>query len=306
MIISRRPLLLGLVVGLMLSACSGVDQPAGSPQNDTPTPAPTETEAEPPPPVDRTPHKGYPSSIAVLGHSGATGESSDPSLPLGTDAPENSWATGTNPDVNSVYLRILEENPAIGGNNFNLAEGGSTVDDLGIQAGEAVRLEPTPELFLIQSMDNDIVCPATQADYEDFGSRFVSALQVLSEGAPGSRIFVTSQFGRPSRYARIFTREEAQSMGGTDPCDLWDLDGRLLPKNIDRLEEIIRGYEEQAEAGCRQVALCEYDEGAFSRAVDIREYLAQDQAHLSIEGHAAAAEIAWSALQQAHLVPRSK
>jgi hypothetical protein len=95
-------------------------------------------------------------------------------------------------------------------------------------------------------------------------------------------------------------------MGGSDPCDFWDLDGHLLPKNLERLEDIIVGYEKQAEAGCEQFALCEYDDGAFTSAIDQRAYLAGDLAHLSVEGHAAAAEIAWSALQQAHLVPRSK
>lgn len=50
---------------------------------------------------------GYHNSIAVLGHSGATGgETSDAPLP-GIEVRENSWPTGTNPVVNSLYLRIL-------------------------------------------------------------------------------------------------------------------------------------------------------------------------------------------------------
>jgi hypothetical protein len=38
---------------------------------------------------------GDPSSIAVLGHSGATGENSDPQQP-GVEVRANSWATGSN------------------------------------------------------------------------------------------------------------------------------------------------------------------------------------------------------------------
>jgi len=52
-------------------------------------------------------HGGYPNAIAVLGHSGATGESSDPNKPLHYEARENSWATGTNPAVKSLYRRLL-------------------------------------------------------------------------------------------------------------------------------------------------------------------------------------------------------
>ena len=55
---------------------------------------------------------GYPDSIAVLGHSGSTGEHSDPKRPF-AEVRANSWATGSNPKVNSLYLRILERNPAI-------------------------------------------------------------------------------------------------------------------------------------------------------------------------------------------------
>src|SRR5215211_1139964 len=72
-------------------------------------------------------HGGYPDAMVVLGHSGATGESSDPNKPPHYEARENSWATGTNPAVKSVYLRLLAVNPKIKGHNFNLAQGGADV-----------------------------------------------------------------------------------------------------------------------------------------------------------------------------------
>jgi hypothetical protein len=118
----------------------------------------------------------YPNSIAVLGHSGATGENSDPNRP-GAIVRANSWATGTNPAVNSLYLRILAKNPKIKGRRFNLAQGGATVDDLVRQAGRAVSLKPKPQLVVIQIMDNDIVCPVTRRDLTSFRSTFVSGAQ---------------------------------------------------------------------------------------------------------------------------------
>ena len=96
---------------------------------------------------------GYPNSIAVLAHSGATGENSDPRRP-GVEVRANSWATGTNPAVKSVYLRILAKNPAIKGHNVNLARGSASVHDLVRQAQRAVALEPKPDLILIQIMDS--------------------------------------------------------------------------------------------------------------------------------------------------------
>jgi hypothetical protein len=47
----------------------------------------------------------------MLGHSNATGEDSDPAQ-LHVVIHANSWATSTNPAVNSIYLRILAKNIA--------------------------------------------------------------------------------------------------------------------------------------------------------------------------------------------------
>ena len=79
----------------------------------------------------------YPDGIVVMGHSGATGYDSNP-LNREADAPENSWATGDNPAVNSIYRRILARHPAIEGHAFNVARSGSDVNDLMRQARIAV------------------------------------------------------------------------------------------------------------------------------------------------------------------------
>ncbi len=132
---------------------------------------------------------------------GATGENSDPSKP-GAEVRENSWATGTNPAVKSLYLRILARNPKIKGRNVNLAEGGATADELVFQAEEAVELEPQPDLIVIQIGDADIVCPLSPDDLRAFRSTFEAALAVLVKGTPSSRLFVVSQFGSPSPAKR--------------------------------------------------------------------------------------------------------
>jgi TolB protein len=243
--------------------------------------------------------------MAVLGHSGATGENSDPRRPR-VEVRANSWATGTNPAVNSVYLRILAKNPEVRGHNFNLAQGGATVQRLALQADHAVSLQPQPGLFVVQIMDNDMVCPASARDYAAFRSAFVSALSVLAKGAPESRIFVVSQFGSPGTSARSLTRAERRTFGGTSPCDFVDPNGRIVPRKVARLEKVIHGYETELQAGCERFSQCRYDGGAFGRIVDKREYVSSDLNHFSIKGHAKAAAVAWEAMKRAGLVPRTR
>jgi hypothetical protein len=247
---------------------------------------------------------GLPRSVVVLGHSGATGENSDPSRP-GAEVRENSWATGTNPAVNSVYARMLATNPAVKGHNINLAQGGATVRDLVSQAEIVGPLLPKADLVLIQIMDNDIDCPTTAGELATFGSTFRTALETLAKGAPESRWLVVSQFGSPTTGVKTLTLAQRRSLGGTGPCDLLDPAGRVMPGPLAKLEQAIHGYESQLTVGCKRFTQCRYDGGAFGRIVDKAEYMSSDLGHFSIEGHAKAAAVAWTAMRRAGLVPSS-
>jgi hypothetical protein len=134
----------------------------------------------------------YPSSIAVLGHSGATGFDSDPSR-RGQDAPQNSWATGTNPAVNSIYRRILARNPAIKSHSYDFAVSGSDVNDLLPQAREAVSLPSKPGLILIQTVDNDMKCDGTDPqNYKPYATKLAAVLAFIARRDPGARVFIVS------------------------------------------------------------------------------------------------------------------
>jgi hypothetical protein len=251
---------------------------------------------------------GYPSSIIVLGHSGATGQNSDPDRP-GEEARANSWATGTNPKVDSLYLRIRAKHPAITGHAFNLAQGGATVTELVQQAHEAVALSPVPQLIVVQIMDNDIVCPATAQEYASFLSTFASALGVLAKGAPHSRIFVVSQFGSPGTFAASLSRSERlrfalQSGIGGGPCDFVNPEGRIVDAKVAALDKDIHGYEAELKAGCLRFKQCHYDGGAAGNIADKRSYVSSDLNHFSIAGNAKAAAVAWAAMQRVGVIPR--
>jgi GDSL-like Lipase/Acylhydrolase family len=294
---SRAPLIpatVACVAALAAAGCGGAAN-IGRPPAAVAKPGPTAT-----PPPKRT--RGYPSSIAVLGHSGATGEDSDPAQPH-VEIRTNSWATGTNPRVNSVYQRILAKNPAVRGHNVNLAHAGATVDDLLGQAQQAVALRPRPDLVLVQIMDNDMVCPAARGDYASFRARLVEALRTLAGGLPGAHVFLVSQFGMPMTEWPTFTLGQRKAFGGTGPCDYLNRAGKVVPSRLRRLTRIIRGYEAQLQAGCARVPRCRYDDGAFARQIHRRGYVSEDLNHFSVAGHAKAAAVAWAALRHAGLVP---
>jgi hypothetical protein len=92
--------------------------------------------------------------------------------------------------------------------------------------------------------------------------------------------------------------------GGEGPCDFIDTAGRVVPGRLARLERIIHSYEAQLASACKLLLRCRYDNGAFGRTVDRREYVSQDGNHFSIRGHAKAAAVAWTALIRAGLIPR--
>jgi hypothetical protein len=77
-----------------------------------------------------------------------------------------------------------------------------------------------------------------------------------------------------------------------------------VPKEVDRLERIIHGYEAAARAACRAVARCFDDRGAFGRVVDRPEYITEDLNHFSVEGHAKAAAVAFAAMRRVGALPR--
>ena len=150
------------------------------------------------PALSQTTAPTYPNSIVAIGHSGLTGYDSDrPRDPARWR--HNSWATGDNPAVNSVYSRVLAKNPAVEGNNFNLAINGSNVASLLLQARKAVSLKPTPELFLVQSVDNDVACDGTDPRrYKPFGPRLFGCSR-YPRRAHQTRVSTCRASGQPRR-----------------------------------------------------------------------------------------------------------
>jgi len=253
----------------------------------------------------RTAAPAYPASIAVIGHSFATGE--------GVSGPRafrlrNSWITGDTSAVQSIYSRILARNPAVRGNRFNLAIGGADVASMLLQAKKALGLKPTPELVVVQGIDHDITCNET--GHRPFQVAFARVLDVLATGLPEARIFVVSQLGNIPTYIKALTlkqriNQRLRISPGGGPCAFLDARGVPIPKGVAYLEAVIHRYESAVATACKAVAACRYDGGAFGRIVERPEYISWDVIHLSVEGQAKSAAVAWAALMRVGIIPSS-
>jgi hypothetical protein len=237
----------------------------------------------------------WPTSIVVLGHSGATGYYSDPARP-DQDAVDNSWATGGNPDVSSVYLHALEQSPGVEGHNFNVARSGSDVTDLPRQVESALELEPLPDLFIIQSVDNDQACDdSDEANLPVYGQRITSVLQSIVDAAPDARIYV---IGTPVTWQN-YTAALAGVLGmieaneGDGPCDVFDATGAVRPEALVYGQASTDAYGEQLRMACAGFSACTFG-GDEVRDLELTsDDIAPDGSHFTISGLKKMAAITW-------------
>jgi hypothetical protein len=242
----------------------------------------------------------YPNSIVVLGHSGATGYDADPKVPE-TDATQNSWATGDNPEIRSIYLRLLALNPAVRGHNTNLAVDGTGVGELAGQAGQALATKPLPELFLIQSVDNDMRCDGTDADnYAPFAATLTEVLKKITSGAPKAKILiVSSPWATVQNYGQVAAQlpDPRAANSGTGPCDQFDPSGKPVPAHWRTLEGITLHYLGELKSVCAKFPACQYDNDAlYHMKITTDDSTASDGFHLTIAGLRKQAALEWRVL----------
>lgn len=245
-------------------------------------------------------HVGYPSSIAALGDSDSTGYDS---AIVNRDSRENSWSSGSNPAVQSHYVRILAANPKIKSHNDNFAVDGSGTVDLIRQARLAANEHA--EYVTIETGGNDICQPGKPMPLATFKANYVKALRVLAAGVPNARIFVTSDpWANPALDAVFGPYQVAHgyvSDGST--CDP-DFDAKGVPDPareaaFTRLEDT---YQAAVASACRQFIHCRFDGGVLRSLVPVMtdfSYLTATDpyayTHPSIQGHAKMAGASWPA-----------
>jgi len=285
----------------LLTGCDAGPDPSGEPPDaaatTTTSSAGTDASTSPAPSATRRLD-----SIAVLGHSGATGTLSDPGNPS-RDAHENSWATGENPKVQSIYWRLLADHPAMEGHNYNEAVNGTAVDDLVSQFESLMEhAEVLPDVIVIQTIDNDIRCDGTDAqNVKPFTVALDRALTRMQRAIPGVTFFLTSQWATVEAWTAWAVHLEAQvsANSGTGPCDVFDAKGRPRQAGMRSLQRISDAYWRGLEAVCARHPRCFTDGGAETREfVPTERDLAFDNNHLSVAGHRKYAAIAWRAFPE--------
>jgi lysophospholipase L1-like esterase len=133
---------------------------------------------------------GWPGSIASTGDSITRAYNTGSSA--FTDAPANSWATGTNAAVNSHYSRILAAFPAISGLNYNDAVSGAKMVDLNGQMGTVNSQQVGYVTVLMGANDACTSSEAAMTPVATFRSQFQQAVNTLAAGSPDARLYVLS------------------------------------------------------------------------------------------------------------------
>jgi lysophospholipase L1-like esterase len=243
----------------------------------------------------------YPSSMAATGASATTAYNTCPTP--GTNCPANSWATGTEAAVNSIYLRIRAVNPAIEGRAFNDAVAGSKMASLQAQVERAA--EQRAELVTVDMGSNDI-CTDTEAEMTSvasFEASFGAALSALTTRRPATRIAVASIPNVHRLWRILHTSEAAVSAWNTrticqsmlaNPTSTLRADAARRNRVLVRIGEL----NEALAAVCARYANCRYDgDTAFRYQFEAGEVSTRDYFHPSVAGQASFAreewEVAW-------------
>jgi lysophospholipase L1-like esterase len=243
----------------------------------------------------------YPSSMDALGGSFTRGFNTDCPAAF-IDCPENSWATGTNPVVDSVYLRLLALNPLVEGDNANDAESGSTMADLDAQAQRAV--ERHSHLVMIATGTND-ACGArtgTMTDVSEFRDEFTQAMDTLTTGLPEARVHVLSIPDIYRRWQTFHSIPSAVKAWRSIPfCPtLLTHPTSNAPADVDRRAAVrtrVLDFNAVLAQVCAAYPRCTTDGGAAFRApVTAALFSIHDYWHPNIAGQADLARLAWDTL----------
>ena len=238
---------------------------------------------------------GYPDSMAALGDSITQAVNSSG---IGNQ-PQNSWSTGTNAAVDSVYLRILAQNAGISANNFNDSVSGARMTHLNGQAASAVG--QGVELVTILMGAND-VCTGSEASMTPVAtlqSQLETALTTLSTGLPDARIAIGSIPDVFNLWDILHTDPTAVSF-----WDAFSICQSLLanatsmaPADVQRRANVRQrniDFNTVLENVCGTYVHCRFDGNAGFNTAFGTEHVAFDYFHPSVAGQALAASVAWN------------
>jgi hypothetical protein len=284
---------LGVVIAITALAGCGSGAATTAVATSTPTSAPSLAPSA-------TPDAAHPVGMIAIGHSGLTGEGT---ADQGQPNYDDSWATGTSPEVNSIYLRLAAVRPEFEGHVSNTARGGASASALVAQAQSALSAIPVPAFAIISTIDNDIKCDGQDLGrIAKFGQDVAAGIKVITTASPNVRILIIGQFGRPNAafLQSIVAKDPTMlsALEGDGPCDAFDPSGKLLQSRLDYLITLIDAFETEQARVCALAPQCQTDGGVRKAWVDHLEYFSPDWNHLNVLGQAAEAAQLWPVVQK--------
>lgn len=239
-----------------------------------------------------------PNTMAAVGDSITQAASSAGSL--GSDAPQNSWSTGTSTSVNSHYLRLLAIGAPISGENHNGSVSGAKMANLTAQMQGAATLQPDYLTVLIGGNDLCTDTVAQMTAVTDFRAQFETALTTLETASPATNVYVVSipdvyqlwNLFKNNLVARFVwaSADICQSLlanpGSTKEADV-QRRAAVRQRNID--------YNTQLQQECAEHARCRFDGNAVFNTAFTTGDVSGDYFHPSVQGQAKLASVSWAA-----------
>ncbi len=235
-----------------------------------------------------------PGSMASLGDSFTKGFGANGTA---ADNPSESWATGTDVAVNSHYLRLLSQNPAISGNNSNDALDGSNMAAVVSQADVAVG-QAAPYVTVLAGTND--VCTPTAAGMTTVSSFSTSLNLVLTKlgATPGVKVFVASIPDWFGFWQKFHSNVTAQNAWAAFPnrCPVL-LGSAATPSDRTAFAQRITDLNAAIVSVCAGFAFCSTDGGAIFRqwGTFAAGDFTFDFFHPSVSGQAKIATTTWSA-----------
>lgn len=241
----------------------------------------------------------YPSSMAAAGDSMT--KAFNTCATAFVDCPANSWATGTNPAVDSIYARILAANPAIAGDAHNVARSGSEVAALPGQVTTAIGLNVEYVTIAIGANDICGVDEAAMTSVADFQTDFQAAIDLLRTRLPGARISVASIPNVHYLWKILHTDARAvATWSSLGVCQSMLANAtsttRADAARRNRVLTRIVALNGVLASVCGANAQCRYDNGAgFAYRFTPAQISTRDYFHADVAGQAAIADVEWGA-----------
>lgn len=240
-----------------------------------------------------------PKSLAAVGDSITRGFDACSVL---SDCPEVSWATGTDPAVRSLAVRLLGKD-AVAANSWNFARSGARMADLPGQMARAAAESPELVTVLVGANDACRSSVAAMTPVAEFRADFEESLRTLRAERPKAQVFVASvpDLKRLWSQGRVSEMSRQVWKLGICPAMLAEPDAvdSKSAERRDTVYERVVAYNEVLSEVCAKDRRCRYDDDAvFDYRFGAGQLSQWDFFHPSRDGQSRLAELAFRAVTE--------